>query len=161
MPLSRDPILRLVLLILLAVGAPFVLLGLYEIWDTSAMLSHAGRATGAVVANSYSITQDGTTESGAYYPVIEFTTAAGETKRFTDGIGSLPPDYEVGAAVPVVYDPAGVQPPRLASWKRLWFVPTLFLVIGALPATAFGLWLALTGFRSRLQSPLPAMPPGR
>ncbi len=157
-PLSS--IARLVLIILLVVGSPFSLLGVYEIVDTNTMLSHSAQVTGTVVANSYATTQDGTTVSGAYYPVVAYTTAAGQTVRFTDGVGSLPPDYALGAAVPVVYDPAGVQPPRLASWKRLWFAPTLFLGIGLLPASVFALWLAVTALLARRRpSPTPTRRP--
>jgi hypothetical protein len=148
------PIFRLVFIILLVVGAPFVLIALSEIVQINAAYSR-GQATGTVVDNSYSTTQDGTTVSGAYYPVVDFTTAAGETIRFTDGAGSLPPDYEIGATVPVLYDPAGVERPRLASWKRLWLVPTLFIVLGLLPATVFGLWLAITTVQAR-RRPRPA-----
>ena len=145
------PLFRLVLIILLVVGAPFVLLGVYEIVDTNAAISRGGQATGTVVDNSYSVTQDGTNESGAYYPVVEFTTAGGQVVRFTDGIGSLPPDYVIGASVPVLYDPAGVDQPRLASWKRLWSAPTLFIVVGLLPGTVFALWLGAAALTARLR----------
>jgi hypothetical protein len=134
------PVLRLVAIILLIAGAPFVLLGVYEAVDTQNMLGRFSQVDGTVVDNSYATTQDGSNVSGAYYPVIEFSTASGEVVRFTDGVGSLPPDYAEGASVRVAYDPAGPRTARLVSWKRLWFAPTLFLIIGLLPSVVFQLW---------------------
>jgi hypothetical protein len=143
------PVFRLVAVILLVVGAPFVLVGAYEAAQTQGLLSRWMQTDGTVVDNSYATTQDGTAISGAYYPVVEFTTASGERVRFTDGIGSLPPDYAVAARVRVLYDPADPRQARLVSWKRLWFVPSLFAVIGLLPSVVFQLWRALAALNER------------
>jgi hypothetical protein len=156
------PVFRLVTLILLVAGAPFVLLGAYEAVQTQGLLSRWSRAGGTIVDNSYATTQDGTTVSGAYYPVVEFTTADGEVVRFTDGVGSLPPDYAVDAHVPVIYDPADPHAARLASWKRLWFTPTLFVVIGLLPTLVFQLWRVWAALNQRRgQAACPAAPSAR
>ncbi len=56
---------------------------------------------------------DGANVSGAYHPVVEFITAEGRRARFTDGIGSLLPDYAICATVRVLYDPADIQAARL------------------------------------------------
>lgn len=148
---------RLVTVILLLFGAPFACLGLYEAAEVQGAINSGGQAQGTVVDNSYQTTQDGTTISGAYYPVVEFSTGEGQTVRFTDGIGSLPPDYEVGATVRVLYDPAEPQAARLWSWKRLWFAPTLFLAIGLLPVGVFALWQISV----RLAARRGGLPPGR
>jgi len=47
--------------------------------------------------------------------VVEFTDAAGEQ-------------------VAVVYDPQDPKAARVYTWKRVRFVPALFVVIGLLPA---------------------------
>jgi hypothetical protein len=143
------PFTRWVFVILLAVGAPFLLLGLSEGWQAYTALRHGRQTTGTVIRNSYSVTQEGATESGAYYPVVQFTDAEAQPHTFTDGVGALPADYAVGASVPVLYDPAGVAPPRLATFKRLWFVPALFTVIGLLPVTVFSAWLGLAALQAR------------
>jgi hypothetical protein len=97
-----------------------------------------------VADNTYIVTNEGGTESGAYYPVVEFE-AAGNRVRFQDGVGSLPPDYAVGEAVEVLYELADPREARIRSWKRLWLAPTIFIVVGALPAGVFGLWWAAAG----------------
>ncbi|HET7089811.1 MAG TPA: DUF3592 domain-containing protein [Anaerolineae bacterium] len=53
--------------------------------------------------------------------------------RFTDGIGNLPPEYEVGAQVDVLYNPKDVDEARISSWVRLWLAPTLLTFVGTLP----------------------------
>ena len=145
---------RWVVVILLLFGAPFAGVGLYEAAEVQRDLSRAARAQGTVVDNAYQTTFDGTHQTGAYYPVVEFAAAEGQTVRFTDGVGSLPPDYTVGAPVTVFYDPSDPRTARLASWKRLWFAPTLLVVVGLLPGGAFGLWLLAARLRKR---PMPGL----
>jgi hypothetical protein len=53
--------------------------------------------------------------------------------RFTDDVGSLPPDYEEGASVNAIYNPANVREARIKSWRRLWLAPTLLCFVGLLP----------------------------
>jgi hypothetical protein len=149
------PLVRLIALLLLVVGLPFVCLGLYEVFEVQQMLSDFARVQGTVVDNTYITTNDGGAESGAYYPVAEFTPLDGSPVRFTDGIGSLPPDYAVGAQVPVLYDPADVRSARIHSWKRLWFAPTLFIAIGLLPSAVFLVVQAAWRLTHRQQPGLP------
>jgi hypothetical protein len=119
-------------------------------------INRSTEVLGTVVGNSYSTTNDGGTESGAYYPVVEFTGSDGQTVRFTDGAGSLPPDYQIGARVPVLYDPESNPPARIRSWKRLWFVPVLLVVIGLLPLAVFLAWQAIALRPAARGSPLRA-----
>lgn len=115
------------------VGSPFLIIGLYEIYKTERQLRGFIVARGVVVGNSYATINDSGNVSGAYYPVVEFLDERGEKVRFTDGIGSLPPDYDVGASVYVIYNPLQVKEARIKSWKRLWFAQTLLCFIGLLP----------------------------
>lgn len=138
-----NPFSSLIGIILIVVGCPFFGIGAYEAWQARQEAQTFVAVTGTVVDNSYQTTiQDGM-ESGAYYPVVEFSPMDGVPVRFTDGAGSLPPDYEVGAPVPVLYDPADPHTARLNSWKRVWFVPTLLMSIGALPFLVF--WVSAVG----------------
>jgi len=86
----------------------------------------------------------------SYAPVVDFRTMEGETIRFTDGVGTIPPDYEVGAEVKVLYDPHDAHNAQVVSWKRLWLGPTLLIGSGLLPVliAAFVLWLVGRGVGS-------------
>ena len=142
---SLGPISRWVTLILLVFGLPFICVGLYEAAETQGAVRRGSAAQGTVVDNRYQTVTGGTNVSGAYHPIVEFITAEGRRVRFTDGIGTLPPDYAIGAPVRVLYDPADFQA------ARLWFAPTLFLVIGALPVTVFAAWQFVTLAAARLR----------
>jgi hypothetical protein len=115
------------------ISFPFLGLGLYEAYENRKKVNAFIHTTGTVVDNTYSTTNHDGTLSGAYYPVVEFAQANGTLVRFNDGIGSLPPDYAAGAQVAVVYDPLNPKDARVYTWKRIWFVPTLFIAIGLLP----------------------------
>jgi hypothetical protein len=118
------------ILIPLLAGIPFLLVGLSEAYKTL-QLEHSYVSTrGTVVDNVWHAFADG---GAAYVPVVDFETRDGEVVRFQDGIGSIPPDYQVGAEVTVLYDPDDVQNARVTSWKRLWLAPTLITSVGLLP----------------------------
>jgi hypothetical protein len=130
-------------------GSPFLVVGLYEVYKTERQLKGFRVVRGVVVSNSYATINDNGTLSGAYYPVVEFFTESGEKVRFTDGAGSLPPDYEEGASVNAIYNPANVREARIKSWKRLWLAPMLLCFIGLLPILAgiSALWFITRSLR--------------
>jgi hypothetical protein len=131
----RPAILRLFkglspfLLIPLVVGAPFLLIGLSEVYKVVQLERSWVSARGTVVDNMVVAFASG----ASYAPVVDFRTLEGETVRFTDGVGTIPPDYEVGAEVKVLYDPNDAHSGRVASWKRLWLAPTILTCVGLLP----------------------------
>ena len=112
---------------------PFLGVGLYEAYKAQHKLNSFVHTQGIVVDNFYSTTNDNGTVSGAYQPVVEFKLADGKSVRFTDGVGSLPPDYEVGSQVDVVYNPQNPKEANINSLKRVWLAPTIFIVVGLLP----------------------------
>lgn len=136
-----DPLHRLITLILLVTGCPFIAIGLYEAIQTRQEISTYQTTAGTIVDNTYQSTSE---NGGAYYPIIEFKPLDGPTTRFTDGIGSLPPDYEVGETIEILYNPQDVRQARINSWKRLWFAPTLLIAIGLLPITFFLAWVLVS-----------------
>jgi len=129
-----EPLFRWVLAGVLLVGSPFVAIGGWEAAQTSAELRRSVRVQGRVVENRLLTDHRDGLEEHAYVPVIEFQDASGRKRRFTDPAGSLPPDYAVGDLVEVSFNPGDPTHPRIASWKRLWLVPTLLVTVGLLPA---------------------------
>lgn len=100
---------------LLIVGLAFLLLSFYSGQKMLRLESSGLRASGAVrsleIANSGSRTV-------AFYPVVEFSTAARTRIRFRDDAGSNPPPYHVGEVVPVLYLPD--SPQRAIIDRGLW-----------------------------------------
>lgn len=128
--------MRSIILIFLAVCClPFFGVGLYEAYKSNSEISGFVHTEGTVVGNSYVNRYEDGNVSGAYQPEVEFTLPTGEKKRFTDGIGSLPPDYETGEKVEVIYNPNDPRDAHINSWKRIWFAPVLFMAIGLVPFT--------------------------
>jgi len=117
------------LLIPLVVGTPFLLIGLSQVYRVVQLERNWVSTRGTVVDNVVVAFASG----ASYAPVVDFWTLEGETVRFADGVGSIPPDYEVGAEVKVLYDPDDVRNARVASWKRLWLAPTIITCVGLLP----------------------------
>ena len=148
----RPAILRLFkdlspfLLIPLVVGAPFLLIGLSEVYRVVQLERSWVSTHGTVVDNVVVARATG----ASYTPVVDFRTMEAGMVRFTDGVGTIPPDYEVGAEVKVLYDPDDVHSARVVSWKRLWLGPTLLIGAGLLPVliAAVVLWLVGRGVGS-------------
>ena len=141
---SIDPIFRLAIPIVLLIGLPFMLIGATEAISTQQQIAAFANARGTIVDNAYLESDDGDSTSSAYYPVVEFKPNDGPQQRFTDGAGSLPPEYAVGDSVDVIYNPARPAEARIASWFRLWFVPTLLMGIGLLPISVVAIILIKT-----------------
>ena len=117
------------MLIPIVVGAPFLLIGLSEAYKTVQLERSSISARGTVVDNMTVAFASG----ASYAPVVDFQSLEAGAVRFTDGVGTIPPDYEVGTEVKVLYDPDDVHSARVASWKRLWLAPTLITTVGLLP----------------------------
>jgi len=134
------------MLIPIVVGAPFLLIGLSEAYKTVQLERSSISARGTVVDNMTVAFASG----ASYAPVVDFRTMEAGMVRFTDGVGTIPPDYEVGAEVKVLYDPDDVHSARVVSWKRLWLGPTLLIGAGLLPVliAAVVLWLVGRGVGS-------------
>jgi hypothetical protein len=140
-----DPLFWPIALFLLLMSCPFLGIGLYEVAKTQQMVNSFQATTGVIVDNSYYVSNEDGNSSGAYYPVVEFQPEDSRPVRFTDGIGSLPPDYVVGEQVKVLYDPENSSQARVHSWKRLWFAPALITGMGLLPWLFLVIWLMIRG----------------
>ncbi len=103
--------------------------GLYWANNTRAFIDRTEEAPGTVVAVQL---------SGDYYhPVVQFNTAAGQSRIFRSSVGSRPSTYDVGESVTVVYDPSRPTEARIRSFLSLWGGPaglgglgTVFFLVG-------------------------------
>ena len=96
----------------------------YMFSGTQQLISAAGKAAGTVVGFERRSSKGGSTN----YPVIEFTTASGEIRRFTtSGAGT----YAKGETVQVLYDNSDPANARVNVFIELW--------LGTLVLGAFGL----------------------
>jgi hypothetical protein len=127
--ISFSSIGLLPLVFVLLIGSPFLFIGFSEAFSIRQIVNNLKATRGVVVDNTWRAFASG---GAAYCPVVEFRTNEGKAVRFTDGIGSYPPDYQINEEVNVLYDPNDVQVARISSWKRLWMVPTIFAVVGAM-----------------------------
>lgn len=66
------------------------------------------------------------------FPVIRFTTQAGDAVTFTSETGDSGKisRYSPGERVPVRYDPHGEFPPMIDSWSGVWLPPLMAMLAG-------------------------------
>lgn len=120
----------LMFLIPVLVAGPFFLIGLSEAFKTARLVASSATAQGTVVDNAYRPFAQG---GAAYAPVVEFVSEGGVRAQFVDGIGTIPPEYEVGDQVRVLYDPRDVQSARVYTFKRIWSGPLIVIAVGGVP----------------------------
>lgn len=118
------------LLVPALIGGPFLCIGFSEIRETAKLVEAYAEAQGTVVGNDYRAFAEG---GAAYVPLVEFQAADGQVVRFTDSVGTIPPEFEQGEHVTVLYNPQDPENARLSTWKRIWFAPTLITSIGLIP----------------------------
>lgn len=80
---------------------------------------------------------------GAVAPVFKFTASNGDVIEKHDGMYSNPPEYEVGHAVDILYDPSHPQGARIAKTTSLYFAPLLLAVLGVIFMGSGLIWLGL------------------
>lgn len=116
--------------IMLVIGLGILFLGWQ--WRTftqnqiATMLTSEGRVVDVVSRTTASY-------DASFYPVVEFRTADGEVIRFESGTGGDPPEYRVGDAVGVYYDPHAPRSAMIDSW-RLWAPPLALIGVGGVAA---------------------------
>ena len=143
--MSEEVFLNRVLpLIFLLVGIGLLVGAAVNVARTRDFLGRAAAAKGEVVALEEEPPTDAQ-ELPTYRPVVTFTVGPTQRKvRFKSMAHSNPPQYKVGDAVPVLYDPDRPDDARIRSFTSLWL---LALILGGLGFvfTALGTAL-LTGY---------------
>jgi len=103
--------------------------GVYKAFELRAFLARSAAADGVVVDVDEVAEQrtrgtgnsSHTEEVTVYYPVVRFTAADGRAVQFTSDVGADDsPDYRVGDAVRVRYDPSNPAQAKLDSLVGLW-----------------------------------------
>ncbi len=142
---QRNPA-KIIGLVFLGVSLIPLAIGLFFLVDTLRFLGSAtATATGSIVACQYP-----KSSSSACMPTVVFTTARGETVRFSEPFASS--GFAVGQQQPIAYNPDHPQDARIANFLTLWFVPTLLLGLGGLFLLIGGIATAI-GFFRRRQAP--------
>ena len=142
-------------LILLGVGGLMAAIALFFYFRTRRFLEDAVPAQGVVTG----LIEGSGGEGGTVYrPVVQFTTADGQTSTFTENVGSNPPRFSVGQTVKVLYSPTDPSRARIPGFFGLWFVPTFLGLFGA-ALLAVGIFLALFGPDSAIDSTSSSSPP--
>jgi hypothetical protein len=103
------------------------------IW-TLRFLSRGARATGQVVHQELKRDRSNGNLAVTRYPIVEFQPAGGDVVRVTGKVGTTMGGLEVGAFVPVVYDPEHPHKALIGTWMQTWGM------------TAIGVMFALAGF---------------
>ncbi len=70
--------------------------------------------------------------STSYYPVVEFTAKDGRNYRFRGSTGSGAAEYEKGAVVNIVYDPANPSVAQITDFEQFWLGPLCISLFGFL-----------------------------
>ena len=94
--------------------------------DTRAFLSSAKETTGVVVDLERKRDEDSTT----YAPVFRFKDATGVEYTVTSSVSSKPAAHNVGASVPVLFDPQSPRNAKINSFRDLWFGATICATLG-------------------------------
>jgi hypothetical protein len=105
------------------------------------LLRAGGSVRGTIMDNEESVLQGARAGTQKFYfPLVSFTTADGEPIRFMSAVGGGVARAK-GSEVRVLYDPARPHDAELATFKALWFFPTILAVFGLpfLAAGVFGL----------------------
>mgnify|MGYP002784307277 FL=1 len=119
------------------VGGLAVGYGCHLALRTQQQLQPLVAANGRVIENQLQshrkrIRKNESPSMSVYHPVVEFTAQNGKVVRFTDAVGTDPPDYQIGDSVTVLYHPQQSQKAQIQSWKRLWFFPTIAIAGGSI-----------------------------
>lgn len=126
---------KIIVSIFAAIGALMLLIALVSTVNTVRSLAREVSAPGQVVDMTVRESYDSETRitSEYYYPVVQFTTTDGASKRVQLSEGSWPPEYEVSQPVTVLYDPGKPLDARIESASSTvlkWLVPGITGVIG-------------------------------
>lgn len=113
------------------IGSIFAVTGIIIGISTRSFVASSVLTQGKIIALVERLSTDSDGDSSfVYYPVVRFTTNAGEPTVFEANAGSNPPAFTLGQQVEVLYSPQNPKEARIDSWLELWLFPTIFTSIG-------------------------------
>ena len=127
-------------LLLAIVGANFVLAGIVftpvgiVLWlNVRHFVQTAEQTEGTVIE----LVEDRIKEGGlSYCPVVEYTDRFGQRHEHRASVGSNPPHFSVGDKVQILYDQNNPDSAMVNHWLHLYFLPVLFVFLGAVSLVA-------------------------
>lgn len=135
--------------LLLGIGTLFVLVAVYDVWDTRRFAAQAMVAEGRVVnLRELEAGKDGQSMEERrrlgpmFVPVIEFRLADGRMQQFEPKVRQRPLRYGIQDRVRVLYPPADPGAARIDSVVQRWLLALIFGGVGlVLLLFGAGLWL--------------------
>jgi len=124
----------------LVAGLGVMLLGAAMIWPRVALELNGVRAPGTVTKVEAGMTS-GRFRGAVYYPVVAFSTGAGDAALYRAPIGQRHPAWRPGERVRVVYMPGDPGHAAIVGDPRPWRVPGVLLVFGASLAFLSRRWM--------------------
>ena len=122
-------------------GLAFCVLSIYSLVLAKQFMRKGETTSGRVIRL---IEHGGPHESDiTWSPVVEYEDTNGEVHEFECSVSShapktgwhqssqpAKPDYEIGDAVEVVFDPMNPGKAKIKSWKRIWVIPVFLGFFG-------------------------------
>jgi hypothetical protein len=141
--MKPDKTVRIIELAFWILGVLCALAALGTYGAQSRFVKSADRLTGVVVDNVASRNSDN--DGYNYAPVVEYSGADGTPQRFTAGVSSSPPSFEVGERVGVLVSRDG-RKRSIDSFAQLWLPP---VSLGAFALVFGGIGYAMMVYRIR------------
>lgn len=126
-PISKN--VRRLITFSLAVGLVFATIAILLITFASSFAENAMPVDAEVVGFHESRSSDG---GLTYYPIFHFTTPKGQGRQLRGSSGSVPPAYEIGERVAILYDPDKPEKVVINTLMGRLGLALIFLGFGAL-----------------------------
>lgn len=117
--------------VFLGIAVLMLLVAAVSSYSVISQVNRDVRAPGSVVDTV--VQQESGENSGFSYPVVAFADRDGQNHTVQVSEGSSPPEWAVGDAVTVRYDPAYPEGARIESWTSdllLWLLPGITGIVG-------------------------------
>lgn len=125
--------MKMVYIILLLVGAGFLVFAVLKFRESLAMLRDGYAADAVVIDLKVSSDSDG----DAYAPVFEFSTHDHQTIQYLEPVYSTPSSWSVGDHAKIFYDPQNTQKVMISTYWGMFRWPVILLAI-AMPFLVIG-----------------------
>jgi hypothetical protein len=135
------------------IGVASLLMGLYMVNATVALVESSQSTTAAVVYYNQ--------EGRILYPVLSFRDASGSTVTAQSIDGGTTRSYRVGERIQIIYDPTNpTETTRINSFVNIWLGPLFLTAMGAVDAVLSLVVYFLRGRRQVMSTSPVAHPHG-